>query len=132
MTANATEKVTFTVSKTPRGLTQDVRKRILEILKDLQLDTSSLEKYEKKESGAFRTKKIKEQYWQDLKKILRPLLQAEEESKKKAFPKEKYANLINELLKKHSKLTVYDHTEFRSARGLQNIGGIRAKVVGLL
>ena len=95
------------------GLTKEVRAKLAEILNEI--DPNLNKDFEKTK---FRTKKAKEQYLSRLKKDLKLLIGMPTNSRMNT---KQEIQLLNELLATHSKFTMYDETEYRSARGLQAI-----------
>lgn len=95
------------------GLTKEVRAKLAEILNEI--DPNLNKDFEKTK---FHTKKAKEQYLSRLKKDLKLLIGMPTNSRMNT---KQEIQLLNELLATHSKFTMYDETEYRSARGLQAI-----------
>ena len=140
MTPEIKEKIKISQGKTPSGFTQDVRKYLLEFLKEIKikdangnmtsLDTTKLENWETKSNSDKRRSKAKEEYWKNLTQILRPIMLADQNIAKKKFTKQDYTNYINTLFRQRTKLTITDHTEYDSARTINNITNAVVNVIG--
>lgn len=140
MSPEIKEKIKIQQGKLPTGFTQDVRKYLLDFLKEIKikdadgntvsLDTSKLEKWETKSDSERRKKKAKQEYWKNLTQILRPIMLADKNATKNKFTKQDYTNYINKIFSQRTKLTITDHTEFDSARTINNITNAVVGVIG--
>lgn len=107
MTPAAQEKIRLT-NKGIVGLTSPIRQRLHEIL-DIKEDAKKIQ---------IKTKKQKEKYLNELKYALKKKLNIPSATR---MTVKQELELLNELLATNSKMTMYDETEYRSARGLQAI-----------
>ena len=103
----STEKIRIT-NRGIVGLTAPIREQIHKIL-DIKKDASKIK---------IKTKKEREKYLKDLKQALKNKLNIPSTTH---ITTKQEIDLLNQLLITHSKMTMYDETEYRSARGLQTI-----------
>lgn len=101
-----------------KGLTKDLRSKIEIILSetDDKKNQQSIEALQKKYKNAnFSSKTVRQEYYDDLAAILKKYC------RKKNMTNENIIKKINQLLDTHTNFTIYNETEFRSARGLAGI-----------
>jgi hypothetical protein len=100
------------------GLTKDTRQKIEKIINQILENNKSESRIVDSSDKILRTKKEKEKYLQQLKHALKEIFNIKSSTR---MSTEQEIRFLNELLATNSKFTMYDETEFRSARGLQNI-----------